>query len=65
MVRQAVEKGVRRTVISLSGITKNARNRREHHKAIQFHFEGCLVEEPCAIRLWSEDGSHAFGCERR
>ena len=65
MVRQAVEKRVRRTVISLRGITKNARDRREHHKAIEFHFARCFVEQPCAVRLWSEDGSHAFGRERR
>src|SRR6202040_889636 len=65
VVRQAVEKGIRRTVISLSGITKNARDRREHDKAIQFHFEGSLVQEPCAVRLWPEDSSHALGRERR
>ena len=65
MVRQAVEKGVRRAVISLSGIAENARDRREHHEAIEFHFPGCFVEQPCAVRLWSEDGSHALGRERR
>ena len=64
MMRQAVEKCIRRAVISLRGIAENARDRGEHDKAIEFHFSRCFVKQPCAVRLWSENGSHAFGRER-
>ena len=64
MVRQAVDKGVRRAVISLRRIAENARDRGEHDEAIELHFPRRFVEQPCALRLRFEHASHALGGER-
>ena len=65
MMREAIDESIRRAVISLRRIAENARDRREHDEAIEIHFPRCFVQQPCAVRLGSENGSHALGRERR
>ena len=64
MMRERIDEGVRRAVISLRRIAENARDRRKHDEAIEIHFPRRLVQQPCALRLGCDHGSHALGGER-
>ena len=63
MMREGIDKGIRRAVISLRRIAENARDRRKHDEAIEIHFPRRLVQQPCALRLGADHGSHALGGE--
>ncbi len=44
MMRERIDKSVRRAVIALCGIAENARDRREHDEAIERHLARRLVQ---------------------
>ncbi len=64
MMRERVDKGVGRAVISLRRIAEDARDGRKHDEAIELHFPRRLVQQPCTLRLWCDHGSHPLAGER-
>ena len=64
MMRQRIEKGIGRAVISLRRIAEDARDGREHDKAIELHVPRPFVQQPGAMRLRCHHGPHALAGER-
>ena len=60
MVRQRIEEGVGRRVVSLARVAENARGRREHDERVEVHRLGLLVQQPRAERLGLHDGGETF-----
>src|SRR6187551_1630881 len=67
MMRQRVDKSIRRAVIRLRWIAEDARDRRKHDEAIEIHLPRRFMQQPGALRLWCDYGTHPLGgegCER-
>ena len=61
MVGERIEEGIRRRVVPLRRISEDARNRGEHHEAVEIETLRAFVQQPRAVRFRSHHRAQPLG----